>query len=85
MIWLRRVWVGEVRRVGRRYGIGRIHVERVKGGGEDALVAYLGKYLRKQFRDREAVTVVIIIQHQGKMVLLIKAAEVVVVEELQGV
>jgi len=46
-----RVPVGEVRRIGKRYGVGRIQVKRVwdKTGVE----SYLGKYLGKQFRERK--------------------------------
>jgi len=41
----KRVWVGEVRRIGARYGIGRVHVERADGKGA---VDYLAKYLSKK-------------------------------------
>jgi hypothetical protein len=40
----RRVWVGEVRRIGKRHGIGRVHV-RVAHGGE---AKYLSKYMSKR-------------------------------------
>jgi len=42
----RRVWVGEVRRIGARYGIGRVQAKRVRGDGE-AAIKYLAKYLSK--------------------------------------
>lgn len=43
----RRVWVGEVRRIGKRYGIGRVHVVAADPGAVD----YLAKYLSKGHRD----------------------------------
>jgi hypothetical protein len=42
-----RIWVGEVRRIGERYGIGRVHVQKVY---DDAgAIEYLAKYVSKQF------------------------------------
>lgn len=40
----KRIWAGEVRRLGSRYGIGRIHVKRADTGA----IEYLCKYLTKQ-------------------------------------
>lgn len=42
----RRVWVGQVRRIGRRYGVGRVHVKRADQGA----IAYLTKYLSKEWK-----------------------------------
>lgn len=41
----KRVWVGEVRRVAERFGLGRVHVKRADRGA----ITYLSKYLSKQF------------------------------------
>lgn len=42
----KRVWVGEVRRIAKRYGIGHVDVERADRGS----IAYLAKYVSKQFK-----------------------------------
>ena len=42
----KRIYAGMVRRVGRRYGSGRVHVKRANKGA----VGYMVKYLSKQFR-----------------------------------
>jgi hypothetical protein len=44
-----RIWAGQVRRLGRGYGIGRVHVKRAKE--ED--IDYCAKYVSKQFEDPE--------------------------------
>lgn len=46
-----RVSVGEVRRIGARYGVGRVQVSAIDDAG--SAIAYLGKYLRKGFIDRD--------------------------------
>jgi len=42
-----RVWVGEVRRIGKRFGIGRVHVVHA----DATSVPYLAKYLSKDYRN----------------------------------
>lgn len=46
-----RIWVGEVRRIGKRYGIGIVHVIRARPDH----VAYMAKYLEKDFHQKEQV------------------------------
>ncbi len=45
----KRIWVGEVRRIGKRYGIGRVHVKLANRGS----IAYLAKYVSKQFKSEQ--------------------------------
>ena len=44
----KRIYVGQVRRLAVRYGIGRVHVKMADGGATE----YLSKYLGKQFKGR---------------------------------
>lgn len=49
-----RIPVGEVRRIGKRYGIGRVQVSRVYD--VSGVSGYLGKYLRKSFRSSQKLS-----------------------------